>query len=187
MIARIKAGPGEPEEGYVALCTRESAQWIPIDNQIYLSAQKALELCRRHLDGDMRAVAQASWLLHDTFVHLEREPSAEDIVLDIFGHPCELESNGAIIMPRDRRRPVGMSQRKTDIELRELLQNDGAVLNALFAIMELDEGVDRARAVEALIDEVHNQPLRVLAAVNRSAPEMLGKVAGIMAQIEKGE
>ncbi|MEM9488031.1 MAG: hypothetical protein AAGC55_02740 [Myxococcota bacterium] len=187
MIARIKAAPGLPEEGYIALCSRGPAEWAPIDNQIYHSLDVVLALCRRHLEGDMKAAARKSMLLHDTFVQLDREPSAEDVVKDIFGQPCEREANGAIILPLERRRPVGPSQRTTDIEIRELLQSGGAELDALFALMEIGNDVDRIRAVELIIDEVHNGPLRVLAAIYRSAPSMLGKVATIMAKIgERG-
>ncbi|MEM9490246.1 MAG: hypothetical protein AAGC55_13955 [Myxococcota bacterium] len=185
MIVRVKSGPGEAEDGYIALWARELGVWAPIGNQVYETAHEATEVCRLHFLEDMWMFADKAQLLSDTAGLIDHEPGPRDILVDIYGEQCHRDDSGALILPEDRRRPTQTHTGPAADRIRELLATHELARDALVQAMDPGEGIDPDRAADVIIDGIREEPLRTLAAVADKTPEALQAVAMLMAQVSR--
>ena len=175
MIVYVKGPSGR---GFLSLLCRGDRQWEPIKTKLFASPEDAIQECIAEvvtqLDDLDELVQLRKEMLVSNISWLQARPCPVDTVR-VFGQVCELDSDGAIIMP-EQRKPGDGPPRGVEIWINE------PVYKALRKSMEL-RGVPRVEARKLMVDAMLNQPMELLVAVADKAKGMLHAVAEVMAEV----
>ena len=183
MIVRVKGTPdGFPDPGYIALHRQDPGEWVPIAGQLTPSSEVAMRICAselsQQLDDLHELIALHVAALDSDITRLLDYPDTSDHVR-IFGRLCPVDGEGSIVLP-EQLRLVGPPWPAIDVHIGESL------FQLLRQAMKL-KSMNRSAAVETIVCGILNEPLNLLVAVEKAAPEMLAEMADLMVRVQERE